>query len=112
MTVQTSGMWKGKLQGAIYLKYLLPVMFWILFRFNLLGGSWYLGGAAWDGTGLWISVYYPNNLAALYKVDVTAKQIVDTIQVFGIQPTGITVKGDTLFYVMDGFEGPGKYLCC
>ena len=70
-----------------------------------IGGSWYLGGAAWDGTGLWISVYYPNNLAALYKVDVTAKQIVDTIQVFGTQPTGITVKGDTLFYVMDGFEG-------
>ncbi len=70
-----------------------------------LGGSWYLGGAAWDGTGLWISVYYPNNLAALYKVDVTAKQIVDTIQIFGTQPTGITVKGDTLFYVMDGFEG-------
>ena len=70
-----------------------------------IGGSWYLGGAAWDGTGLWISVYYPNNLAALYKVDVAAKQIVDTIQVFGIQPTGITVKGDTLFYVMDGFDG-------
>ena len=70
-----------------------------------LGGSWYLGGAAWDGTGLWFSVYYPNNLAALYKVDVIAKQIVDTIQVFGVQPTGITVKGDTLFYVMDGFEG-------
>ncbi len=70
-----------------------------------IGGAWYLGGAAWDGTGLWISVYYPNNLAALYKVDVTAKQIVDTIQVFGTQPTGITVKGDTLFYVMDGFEG-------
>ncbi len=70
-----------------------------------IGGSWYLGGAAWDGTGLWISVYYPNNLAALYKVDVTAKQIVDTISVFGTQPTGITVKGDTLFYVMDGFDG-------
>ncbi len=70
-----------------------------------IGGTWYLGGAAWDGTGLWISVYYPNNLVALYKVDVAVKQIIDTIQVFGVQPTGITVKGDTLFYVMDGFEG-------
>ncbi len=70
-----------------------------------IGGSWYLGGAAWDGTGLWISVYYPDNLAALYKVDVAAKQIVDTIQVTGTQPTAITVKGDTLFYVMDGFDG-------
>jgi len=26
-----------------------------------LGGPFYLGGAAWDGTGLWISVYYPDN---------------------------------------------------
>ncbi|NCS89254.1 MAG: hypothetical protein AUK34_03280 [Ignavibacteria bacterium CG2_30_36_16] len=65
----------------------------------------YLGGAAWDGSGVWVSVYYPNNQAALYKVDVITKTIVDTIPVFGLQPTGITVKGDTLFYVMDGFEG-------
>ncbi len=73
-----------------------------------LGGSWYLGGAAWDGSGLWISVYYPNSIAALYKIDVSTKQIVDTIQTFGIQPTGITVKGDTLFYVMDGFDGDAE----
>ncbi|MCU0406241.1 MAG: choice-of-anchor D domain-containing protein [Ignavibacteriaceae bacterium] len=33
------------------------------------------------------------------------KTIVDTILVAGLQPQGITVKGDTLFYVMDGFEG-------
>ncbi len=72
---------------------------------QLFGTSVYMGGAAWDGTGLWISLYYPNTSAALYKVDVTSKTIVDTISVFGIQPTGITVKGDTLFYVMDGFDG-------
>ncbi|MCK5346100.1 MAG: choice-of-anchor D domain-containing protein, partial [Candidatus Heimdallarchaeota archaeon] len=70
-----------------------------------LGGPFYLGGAAWDGTGLWISVYYPNDDAALYKVDVTSKSIVDTIPTFGTQPAGITIKGDTLFYVMDDFEG-------
>ena len=72
---------------------------------QLFGGSVYMGGAAWDGTGLWISLYYPNTSAALYKVDVVSKTIIDTISVFGIQPTGITVKGDTLFYVMDGFDG-------
>jgi HYDIN/CFA65/VesB-like, Ig-like domain/Secretion system C-terminal sorting domain/PQQ-like domain len=66
-------------------------------------GNWYMGGAAWDGTGLWISIYYPD-VASLYKVDVNSKQVVDTIQTYGIQPTGITVKGDTLFYVMDGFQ--------
>jgi hypothetical protein len=65
----------------------------------------YLGGAAWDGDGLWISVYSPDARAALYKVNVAARAIVDTISVIGLQPEGITVKGDTLFYVMDGFQG-------
>jgi len=68
-------------------------------------GSKYLGGAGWDGTGVWVSCYYPNTEAALYKVDVNTKTIVDTIPTVGIQPQGITVKGDTLFYVMDGFDG-------
>ncbi|MCX8105657.1 MAG: choice-of-anchor D domain-containing protein [Ignavibacterium album] len=65
-----------------------------------------LGGAAWDGTGLWISVYSPDTRVALYKVNVAARAIVDTIliQQFGLQPTGVTVKGDTLFFVMDGFQ--------
>ncbi|MBK9097852.1 MAG: choice-of-anchor D domain-containing protein [bacterium] len=67
--------------------------------------SIYLGGAAWDGDGLWISVYSPDARAALYKVNVAARAIVDTISVIGLQPQGITVKGDTLFYVMDGFQG-------
>ncbi|GAB4295802.1 MAG: hypothetical protein Kow0098_18440 [Ignavibacteriaceae bacterium] len=75
-----------------------------------LGGSWYLGGAAWDGTGLWVSVYYPNDIAALYKIDVNSKNITDTIDVAGTQPTGITVKGDTLFYVMDGFENDDEII--
>ncbi len=37
---------------------------------QLFGSSKYVGGAGWDGTGLWISLYYPNDEAALYKVDV------------------------------------------
>ncbi len=65
----------------------------------------YIGGAAWDGDGLWISIYYPDASAALYEINVAARAIVDTIQVIGLQPQGITVKGDTLFYVMDGFQG-------
>lgn len=66
--------------------------------------SWYLGGAAWDGQGLWVSLYSPDASAGLYKIDVTAKTILDTIPVFGLQPQGIAVRGDTLFYVMDGFQ--------
>ena len=70
----------------------------------------YLGGAAWDGSGLWISVYSPDARAALYKVNVAARAIVDTISVIGLQPQGITVKGDTLFYVMDGFQGDDELI--
>ncbi|NUN08118.1 MAG: choice-of-anchor D domain-containing protein [Ignavibacteriaceae bacterium] len=71
-------------------------------------GSWYIGGAAWDGTGIWVSVYYPDAQAGVYKIDPVSKQIVDTISVFGLQPQGVTIKGDTLFYVMDGFQGDAE----
>jgi hypothetical protein len=72
---------------------------------QLFGSSAYLGGAGWDGTHLWLSVYYPNNDAALYKIDVSTKTIVDTIPTYGTQPQGITFNGDTLFYVMDDNDG-------
>jgi outer membrane protein assembly factor BamB len=80
---------------------------------QLFGGSWYFGGAAWDGTGLWISVYYPDANVALYKINTTTKQVVDTISFLNfapgqLQPQGITVKGDTLFFVNDGFQGFDK----
>lgn len=66
--------------------------------------SVYLGGLGYDGQ-IWASVYYPNSDAALYRIDKTSSQILDTIRVFGLQPQGIAVKGDTIFYVMDGFDG-------
>ncbi|HEX7358339.1 MAG TPA: choice-of-anchor D domain-containing protein [Ignavibacteriaceae bacterium] len=80
---------------------------------QLFGGSWYMGGAAWDGTGLWISVYYPDANVALYKINTSTKQVVDTINFLSfapgqLQPQGITVKGDTLFFVNDGFQGYDK----
>ena len=46
---------------------------------QLFGTSRYLGGAAWDGTGLWISVYNPDANVALYKINTLTKQVVDTI---------------------------------
>ncbi|MEJ5305046.1 MAG: FG-GAP-like repeat-containing protein [Ignavibacteria bacterium] len=66
--------------------------------------SVYLGGLAYDGQ-IWASVYYPNSSAALYRIDINTSQVTDTIPVFGLQPQGIAVKGDTIFYVMDGFDG-------
>jgi hypothetical protein len=75
---------------------------------QLFGTSVYMGGAAWDQNGLWISVYYPDTRVALYKVNVNTKTIIDTILVTGLQPTGITIKGDTLIYVNDGFSSNGS----
>jgi len=74
------------------------------------GSYWYLGGAAWDGTGIWVSAYYPNANSGIYKIDPVTKQFVDTLLLPAgqLQPTGLTVKGDTLYCVNDGFEGTDK----
>ncbi len=63
--------------------------------------AWYLGGAGWDGTGLWVSVYYPNTDAALYKYNISTKTIIDTVHTLGIQPQGIAWDGQYLYYVID-----------
>jgi hypothetical protein len=67
--------------------------------------NWFFGGACWDGTGLWVSLYSPNAIAALYKYDVGSKTIVDTIPTFGGQPQGIAWDGTYLFYAMDNNDG-------
>lgn len=63
--------------------------------------TWFLGGACWDGTGLWVSLYSPNTSAGLYKYNVTTKTIIDTIPSIGQQPQGIAWDGEYLYYAMD-----------
>lgn len=63
--------------------------------------SWFLGGACWDGSGLWVSLYSPNADAGLYKYNVTTKTLVDTIRTIGQQPQGIAWDGQYLYYAMD-----------
>ncbi len=80
---------------------------------DLFGSSFYFGGAAWDGSGFWVSVYSPDSRVGLYKINTTTKQIVDSIATrltfpSQLQPQGIAVKGDTLFWVNDGFKGIDK----
>jgi outer membrane protein assembly factor BamB len=65
----------------------------------------FLGGVAWDGSHVWYSVYSPNAEAGLYKVDFTAKTVVDTILVPTRQPYGVTWDGTSLYYVENGFDG-------
>ncbi|HET6272288.1 MAG TPA: choice-of-anchor D domain-containing protein [Bacteroidota bacterium] len=63
--------------------------------------TWFLGGACWDGTGLWVSLYSPNAQAGLYKYDVVTKTIIDTIPSIGQQPQGTAWDGQYLYYAMD-----------
>ncbi len=67
-----------------------------------------IGGIDIRGTDMWFAVYYPDftsyPYSYAYKLDLNTKQIVDTIPLRGKQPQGITVKGDTIFYVNDNFQ--------
>ena len=67
-----------------------------------------IGGIALDGNALWFAVYHPDNtsypFAYAYKMDLTSRQLVDTIPLRGKQVQGIAVKGDTIFYVNDNFQ--------
>lgn len=62
-----------------------------------------IGDVTLDGNKLWFTVFspdfvsYPNSYA--YAFDVNTKQLVDTLPLYGRQPLGIAVKGDTMFYV-------------
>lgn len=68
-----------------------------------------LGGLAFDGNNMWFAVYYPDNaaypFAYAYKMNLVTKTLVDTIPLRGKQVQGIAVKGDTIFYVNDNFQG-------
>jgi hypothetical protein len=68
-----------------------------------------IGGIALDGNNMWFAVYYPDftsyPFAYAYKMNLTSKTIVDTIPLRGKQVQGIAVKGDTILYVTDNFQG-------
>lgn len=75
---------------------------------NLSSNQAGVGGLAIDGNNLWFSVYYPDfttyPYAYAYKINLTSKQITDTIPLRGRQVYGIAVKGDTIFYVNNNFQ--------
>lgn len=68
-----------------------------------------IGGIALEGNGLWIAIYYPDfptyPFAWAYKIDLTTRQFVDSIPLRGKQVQGIALKGDTILYVTDNFQG-------
>ena len=79
----------------------------------LIGGaSGGVGGIALDGNSIWFSVYYPDfstyPFAYAYKIDLTTKAVTDTIPLRGKQVQGVAVKGDTIFYVNDNFQGDAE----
>jgi hypothetical protein len=68
-----------------------------------------IGGIALDGMYIWAASYYPDYpsypYAYAYKISLLTKLIVDSIPLRGKQVQGIAVKGDTIFYVTDNFQG-------
>ncbi len=80
---------------------------------SLIGGA--TGGVGdinLNGNSMLFSVYYPDftsyPFAYAYKMDMTTRLITDTIPLRGLQVQGIAVKGDTIFYVNDFFQGDGE----
>ena len=71
-----------------------------------------IGGIAISGNFIWFTVYYPDNttypFAYAYKMNLTTKTLVDTIPLRGKQVQGIAIKGDTVFYVNDNFQGDAE----
>ena len=77
---------------------------------SLIGGATGgVGDIEFSGNSVWFSVYYPDfttyPFAYAYKMDLTSRLITDTIPLRGKQVQGITVKGDTMLYVSDSFQG-------
>ncbi len=68
--------------------------------------SWgYVGGVCWADSGLWFCRYYPNNMAGIFKIDVSTGQIVDSIPTYGTQPIGVARNSQYYYYVMDDNDG-------
>ncbi len=71
-----------------------------------------IGGIALDGNNLWLGVYYPDftvyPFAWAYKINLSTKIVTDSIPLRGKQIQGMAVKGDTLFYVNDNFQGEAE----
>ncbi len=74
------------------------------FTAQVIGGIPIGIGDVWlDGNKLWFTVFspdftsYPNSYA--YAFDINTKLLVDTLPLYGRQPLGIAMKGDTVFYV-------------
>ncbi|MDD5362851.1 MAG: choice-of-anchor D domain-containing protein [Ignavibacteria bacterium] len=81
---------------------------------SILTGSYAqgIGGLTVTGNSLWFAEYYPDNTSYpytyAYKMDIATKQLTDTIPLYGKQVQGVAIKGDTIFYVTDNFQGDNE----
>jgi len=68
-----------------------------------------IGGLALEGNNIWFSVYSPDftsyPFAYAYKMNLTSKLLVDSIPLRGKQVYGIALKGDTILYASNSFQG-------
>lgn len=73
------------------------------------GNSSGIGDICPDGNAIWYTMYYPDfdvyPYAYAYKWIPGDPTPIDTVPMYGEQPQGIALKGDTLFYVTDNLNG-------
>lgn len=73
------------------------------------GNSSGIGDICADGNAVWYTMYYPDfdvyPYAYAYKWVPGDPAPIDTVPMYGEQPQGIALKGDTLFYVTDNLNG-------
>ena len=73
------------------------------------GNSSGIGDICADGNAVWYTMYYPDfdvyPYAYAYKWVPGDPTPIDTVPMYGEQPCGIALKGDTLFYVTDNLNG-------
>ena len=76
------------------------------------GATGGVGDIEFSGNSIWFSVYSPDfttyPFAYAYKMDLTTRLVTDTIPLRGKQVQGITIKGDTILYVADSFQGDAE----
>jgi len=77
---------------------------------NVIGGpSSGIGDLESDGNAVWYTMYYPDlntyPFAYAYKWIPGDPAPIDTVPLWGEQPYGIALKGDTLYYATDNLNG-------
>ncbi|HRD52901.1 MAG TPA: hypothetical protein PKY96_09685 [Flavobacteriales bacterium] len=100
-TANGAGLYRVGLDGAPLGNWTFPPV--------IGGNSSGIGDLCADGNAVWYTMYFPDfdvyPYAYAYKWVPGDPSPIDTVPMFGEQPYGIALRGDTLYYVTDNLNG-------